>query len=42
MKKIQSEMRDLVRIYNISIHIGKLFDVKSDNERENEEISGWK
>ena len=30
-------MRDLVRIYNISIHIGKLFDEKSENESENEE-----
>ncbi len=35
-------MRDLVRIYNISIHIGKLFDEKSEKQNENEEISGWK
>ena len=30
-------MRDLVRIYNISNHNGKMFGEKSENESENEE-----
>ena len=35
-------MRELVRIYSISNHNGKLFGEKSEKQNENEEKTDWK